>query len=841
MDILSSVRRGIVRLAAALILVGLLGSPLLGQGTGRIIGTVNDADTNQGIANVQVSLEGTGLGAVTGQRGTYTIANVPAGQHTLLFNILGYETERETVTVDADQTAIADMALIEGYLAMGTITVVGAARTPQRIVEAPAAVAVVTPEELQREAAHGQLPRLFADKPGIDVVQSGVQDFNINARGYNSSLNRRVLVLQDGVDRSIGFLQSQEWTALSMPLDDLGRLDFVRGPGSALYGANAFSGVLNITTPSPGDIIGTKLAASGGERETGRLDLRHAGVTTDGGWGYRGNVGYYAVGNSFSESRTRADAEGPCPAPQRECAFEYGPLPVEAVPVNGDAVSSLYGSARLDRNFDNGSVLTFEGGTTHTQNEIFVTGIGRVQVNGANRPWGRVQYATDRWTAMTWYNGRRSGEDGEDENNQTSLLSGLELHESSDVYHVEAQGNWAFAGDRLLLVGGASNRWYSVDTDGTLMAEKQDDTITSLFGQAEFQIAPAWSLLAAARYDHFTVIDADEVAPKAALVFTPTNDHSLRFTFNRAFQVPNYSELFLQVPVGAPVNLQPLELGIEAGIAQQTGQPIDLPLNFGVTPVLALGNDGLKVEELTGFEIGYKGSLVDGRLFTTVDLYRNEIGDFVTDLLPGVNPDFPAYRLPAAFDAGQPLAHFGPAVLAAIRQTLGPNFPLFTSLPEGGQALIVSYTNAGEVDERGIELGLTFLPAPAWEVSANYTYFDFGIEDNRSDPGGIEVPDEELLPNTPRHKGNLGAVFTRPERFTAGVDVHLQEGFDWAAGVFDGRVPGYATVSLSGGWHFTDYARVNAVWTNVLDKEHYQLYGGSILGSRAVGGLTLTF
>lgn len=841
MEHFRSVRRTALCLGASFAFLGGLGTPAFAQGTGRVIGTVTDANTSEGIENVQVIVEGTGLGAITGQRGTFTIGNVPAGTRTVAFNILGYETRSETITVQAEQTTTVDTALIEGFLEMGAITVVGASLTPSRIVEAPAAVSVVSGEELQREASHGQLPKLFADKPGIDVVQSGIQDFNVNARGYNSSLNRRVLVLQDGIDRSLGFLQSQEWTALSMPLDDLGRLDFVRGPGSALYGANAFSGVLNITTPAPGDIVGTKLALSGGERETARIDARHAGQTDDGRWGYKANVGYSSVGKTFSESRTRADAVGACPAPQRACTFEYGPLPVEVVPLNEDAITSLYGSGRVDYNFADGSVWTAEGGTTHTQNEIFVTGIGRVQINGANRPWARTEYASDAWTAMAWYSGRRSDETGEDQNNQTSLQSGAELREKSDIYHVEAQANWNALENRLLLVGGASNRWYAVDTDGTLMEEKQDDTITSVFGQAEYQFHPLWTALVAARYDHFTVNDADEIAPKAAVVFSPTPDHSLRATFNRAYQVPNYSELFLRVAAGAPVNLQPLELGIEAQIAQQTGQQIDLPLNFGVTPVEARGNNDLEVEEMTGFEIGYKGSLVQGRLFATVDVYSNEIQNFVTDLLPGVNPDFPAYRLPAAFDPGQPLAPFGPAVLAAIQQTLGPNFPLFTSLSEGGQALIVSYTNAGEVGEKGVELGLSYIPAPSWELSGNYTYFDFNIEDNRSDPGGIPVPEDELQANTPRHKGNVGVVYSNPERYGGGIKVHMQEAFDWAAGVFSGRVPGFATVDLNGSWQFYNTARLNVVWSNVLDKEHFQLFGGSIIGSRAVASVTLNF
>ncbi|HUP01652.1 MAG TPA: TonB-dependent receptor [Gemmatimonadota bacterium] len=829
-------------LAAAILAAGGFAAPVLAQGSGRIIGTVSDADTNEGIANVQVSVEGSGLGAVTGQRGTFTIANVPAGRQTLVFNILGYDAEHETVTVDHGQTTTADVALVEGFLEMGAITVIGASRSPSRIVDAPAAVAVVSGEELQRKAAHGQLPKLFADKPGIDVVQSGIQDFNINARGYNSSLNRRVLVLQDGIDRSLGFLQAQEWTALSMPLDDLGRLDFIRGPGSALYGANAFSGVLNITTPSPGDIIGTKVALAGGQRESGRFDIRHAGVTVNGRWGYKGNVGYSSVGNTFSESRTRVDAVGACPAPQQACAFEYGPLPVEAAPIDEDAVTSLYGSARVDRNFSDGSVWTLEGGMTHTENEIFVTGIGRVQVNGADRPWARTQYGADRWTAMAWYSGRRSDDAGEDGDNQTSLQSGAELREKSDIYHAEIQTNWASNDGRFLLVGGASNRWYAVDTDGSLMEEKHDDTITSLFGQAEYQFHPLWNTLFALRYDRFTVNDAEEIAPKAALVFSPSPDHSLRFTFNRAYQVPNYSELFLSVAAGPVVPLDQVELGLEAQIAQQTGQQIDLPLNFGPTPIRARGNDDLQVEELAGFEVGYKGVLVDGRLFATVDVYSNEIDDFVTDLLPRVNADFRPFELPLAFQSPQ-LAPFGPLVIAALQSNpqLQAIFPLLSILPDGSLEYVVSYANAGEVSEQGVEMGLTFLLAPSWELSANYTYFDFEIQDTRTDPPGNEVPEEELLPNTPKHKGNLGIVYNEPERFHAGIDLHVQEAFDWAAGVFAGRVPGYATVSLTGGWQVTDNARLNLVWTNVLNKEHFQLYGGSVLGSRAIGGLTFTF
>ena len=114
------------------------------------------------------------------------------------------------------------------------------------------------PEVLQSVSITGQAPVALQSVPGVDVVQSGVNDFNVNARGFNSSLNRRVLVLQDGRDLAIAFLGSQEWNGLTQPLEDLGKVEMVRGPGSALYGANAFSGVVNITTPTAREVIGTE-------------------------------------------------------------------------------------------------------------------------------------------------------------------------------------------------------------------------------------------------------------------------------------------------------------------------------------------------------------------------------------------------------------------------------------------------------------------------------------------------------------------------------------------------------------------------------------------------------
>src|SRR6185295_9592347 len=158
-----------------------------------------------------------------------------------------------------------------------TITVISASRRSERIVEAPAAVSVASQEAIQAAAPTGQAPRIVEDAPGVDFTQSGLYDFNFNARGFNSSLNRRILTLIDGRDPSVPFLGAQEWAALSIPLDQMASVELVRGPGSALYGANAFSGVLNMTTKQPKLYPGGRLMLTGGELNTKRADISQAG------------------------------------------------------------------------------------------------------------------------------------------------------------------------------------------------------------------------------------------------------------------------------------------------------------------------------------------------------------------------------------------------------------------------------------------------------------------------------------------------------------------------------------------------------------------------------------
>lgn len=867
-----------VTLPALFTAIALTAAPTAGtaQATGTVMGTVTRSDGGTPLRDVTVGVRGTALTATTGPDGRYTLRRVPAGPQTLTFRWLGYRPAETQVTVEAGQTVVGDIGLEPAPIALTELVVEGASRAPERIVEAPAAISVVEPRILQTTSVTGQAPLALRAVPGVDLVQSGVNDFNVNARGFNSSLNRRVLVLQDGRDLAIAFLGSQEWNTLAVPLEDLGRLEMVRGPGSALYGANAFSGVIAITTPTAREIPGTKLTIGGGELETFRADATHAAVLGAGRFGYRVSAGYNRS-DTFSRSRTLADST----SLQREYADatdEPVPLVREARALNGqsvdpvtgealgdrDAIVTAYGSGRLDYYADDGSVVSLDGGVSQAENEVLVTGIGRVQVTKGIRPYLRAAWAAERFNIFGYWNSRTSLEP------QYSLQSGLPLEERSDIFHVEGQTNQSILDDRGRVVVGASVRNTRVNTSGTLMDPANDDRSDdqySAYGQIEYRLTEQLRAVAALRVDDGDLFDT-QLSPKGGLVYSPSPNHSFRATINRAFQTPNYSEFFLRVPV-AQANPGPrmLETSLEAYYtAVQSSLPPDalagltlypaLPWQFSEqTPALALGNADLDVEKVTGWEIGYKGS-PSARVYLSADLYLNELENFVTDLLPGVNPAYPAFALTdgavdvpaslAALDArlaalGLPPGHplrapvpqlqAGYAGLVARTRIQGAN--ALATLPDGSRAIVLSYTNAGRVTERGVEIGVGYQFTDELRGDVTFTGFDFTVHSR--------AIGDQLLPNTPSKKAGFSLSYAGRQGLDLGADLRLVDGYSWAAGVFQGYVPASEIVNLDAGYRFSNQLRIYAIATNLFDQEQYQLFGGSLIGRRVLGGITGTF
>src|SRR5690606_28464300 len=142
--------------------------------------------------------------------------------------------------------------------------------------------------------------------------------------------------------------------------------------------------------------------------------------------------------------------------------------------------------------------------------------------------------------------------------------------------------------------------------------DDRHDKVYSVFGQVEYRITDQIRLVGAARYDEGDLFEG-QFSPKGGIVFAPSENHAFRFTVNRAFQTPNYSEFFLRVAAGAPQNFSALETALRAhpqlGPALAGVPDGTLFTNSSMVPVYARGNAALDVEKTIGYELGWKGVL----------------------------------------------------------------------------------------------------------------------------------------------------------------------------------------------------------------------------------------
>jgi iron complex outermembrane receptor protein len=788
--------------------------------SGRIQGRLLDAD-GHGVEGAAVTIDDLDLAAVTERGGYYELRDVPAGTYTVTFTLNENVESVADVVIEPGETNRLTHDVAWNLSFADTLTVYSASRRQERIVDAPAAVTHITEEEVEREASHGQLPKLLEFTPGAQITQSGLYDFNFNTRGFNSSLNRRIVTLIDGRDPAVPFLGSQEWGALSFPLEDLASVELVRGPSSALYGANAFNGVLNLVTKQPRYSEGGFVRLTGGELSTFNADARQSGEL-GAGWFYK-VVGGYRQSDDYTRSRV-GSAQAVTLAEYG--TLENGALPTERIPLvlNDDEIA--FGSARLEKYLANGHVGTIEGGYATYEGPAFQTGIGRVQLTDVERPWARANYTAPHWNVLGYWNGR----DGE----QTSLLSGAPLLLDSENWQIEVQGNTGFARNRGRLVGGASYGEEDISTSGTLTFADVSSDSTAAFAQVDYDLTDALKLVLAGRYDESSLHD-DQFSPKGSLVWAMTPNQSLRLSYNEAFQVANYSEFFLQAQTAVQTPGGPISSISLAPIEQALG---GVDLGFSNIPILALGNANLDVEQIKTWELGYSGVL-GGRALLTAEYYNSESENFISDLLPNVsaagrlNPDFAFYTPPDSLPAA-----LRPVLLQILQGQIAGN-PILAFLSnnfDGAPILaLATYTNFGKVDTQGVDLGLQWHISRPWTFNFNYSWFDFEIVDAPS-----TALEGQLKPNAPENSFSIGLLYA-VDRWDLGGNFRWVDEFAWSAGVFNGTVPSYELLDVNANYHLTDNVSFGVNVANALDDNHYEAFGGDILERRALGSVQFTW
>lgn len=161
------------------------------------------------------------------------------------------------------------------------IEITSASRKVQKVQEVAAAVFVISHEDIERSGARS-IPEALRLAPGVEVARLGNSNWAVSIRGFNGRFSNKLLVLKDGRNVYSPLYSGVLWEAEDTLLGDIERIEVIRGPNAAMWGANAVNGVINIISRHAAETQGTEVVASTGTDEAGSVSLRHGFQIGDG-------------------------------------------------------------------------------------------------------------------------------------------------------------------------------------------------------------------------------------------------------------------------------------------------------------------------------------------------------------------------------------------------------------------------------------------------------------------------------------------------------------------------------------------------------------------------------
>lgn len=201
-----------------------------------------------------------------------------------------------------DNSSLTQLSLEQ----LGNIEVTSAAKAPEQVWKTAAAIFVITHDDIQRSGATS-IPEALRLAPGVEVARIDGNKWSIGIRGFGSRLSRSVLVLIDGRTVYTTFFAGTYWEVQDTFMDDIDRIEVIRGPGGTIWGPNAVNGIINIITRHTKDTHGTELEAGGGNVEQGFAGLRTGGGNGS-GLNYRAYVKGYRRSSQFHHTEPDFDA-----------------------------------------------------------------------------------------------------------------------------------------------------------------------------------------------------------------------------------------------------------------------------------------------------------------------------------------------------------------------------------------------------------------------------------------------------------------------------------------------------------------------------------------------------
>jgi len=251
---------------------------------GTISGIVTDS-ANSPLAGAQVSVPGSNLRAITDESGRFVIGAVNAGTYDVRAQRIGQQAQTLSgVVVRPGEETQVNVRLSGVALTLAGM-VVTASRRPEKITDAPATITRIDASAIENTVGNSFAPALKAVK-GLDFIQVGVTAVAVNARGFNSAFNNRMLMMEDNRIAVLPENGLPVGAFTPIPKLDLAGIEVLVGPGSALYGPDASNGVITLQTKDPRSYPGTAVEVAGGSRSFYDVQARHDGVV-GGQFGYK--------------------------------------------------------------------------------------------------------------------------------------------------------------------------------------------------------------------------------------------------------------------------------------------------------------------------------------------------------------------------------------------------------------------------------------------------------------------------------------------------------------------------------------------------------------------------
>ena len=472
----------------------------------------------------------------------------------------------ETISGEASNAARLKRLSLEDLM---NTEVTSVSRSASTVGESPAAVFVITPEIIRRSGATS-IPELLRMVPGVNVARLTSNQWVISIRGFDNTLANKLLVQMDGRTLYSPVQSGVFWGSVDCPLEDIERIEVVRGPGGTAWGANAVNGVINIITKSAQETHGGLVSGGGGSEERGFATFRFGGQLGD-NLHYRVYGKWFERDSGFSiQNFANANlAHDDWRAGRTGFRLDWTPTTSDTGTLQGDWFSVTSGRASF-------APLTGQAIASDTESR---------GVNVLAR-WTHTLGKDSSWQLQAYY----------DRFQQIAGNGGLKF--AVDTFDVDFQHQFPI-GEQQKVVYGFEFRFQEVlvhglaggDPPAQMILPRIDDqpTVVSAFIEDEIKLIPDRLVLSLGSKFEYNSFTGFEYQPSVRLLWTLSKRHSIWASASRAVRTPDILEDSFAL-VATPVSLVP--------------------------------NRDLDAEEVIAYELGYRAQATDRLSFDTALFYN---------------------------------------------------------------------------------------------------------------------------------------------------------------------------------------------------------------------------